>query len=132
MAPCVLAACVLGAPGNFPGTQGAYKVTCHGAFIGDGNAAVAAKSVTLTLHLQEVATGASGNLVAPNLTVTAGSFSGTASWGGLSVTVFGHIDPPDGEVVKSSRIMANLAFSNGTHARVVGLRAPAGDPPKDD
>ncbi|MGN6506938.1 MAG: hypothetical protein ACTHM6_15390, partial [Tepidisphaeraceae bacterium] len=64
MAPCVLAACVLGAPGNFPGTQGAYKVTCHGAFIGDGNAAVAAKSVTLTLHLQEVATGASGNLVA--------------------------------------------------------------------
>jgi hypothetical protein len=101
-----------------PGTQGSYKLEFRGAFTGSGNAAVAATSVTIDGLVRD-ASGNTGNLIAPNLTLRNGRFRGTGTAMGLPIILSGRVDPP-ADVLRVSRLVCTYRTSQGRFGRIVG------------
>jgi hypothetical protein len=104
------------------GTQGSYDLTFASCYTGTGNGVVAAKSVTIIGHVTDVKTGASGTLVASNLALYDGRFSGTGSFSGSTVSLSGRIQAADGKLVKTPCIFCNLSTSNSEYGRLLGQR----------
>lgn len=100
---------------------GAYDVRVRGRYTGEGHAAVGAHSVTITARVKDE-DGNEGTLVAPNLRVQKGRFSGAGTIMGKSVTLSGRIDVPDGELVKVARLTCTYTTSDGQRGRAVGHR----------
>lgn len=103
-----------------PKIQGSYKILVRGDYTGDGNAAVGAKSVTITAKVTDSA-GNRVNFVAANLKMENGRFSGTGKMGGTDLRVNGRVDPP-GNSLKAARLTATFGNTTGPTGRIVGDR----------
>src|SRR5688572_10647760 len=68
--------------------QGSYKITFAGALTGKGNAAVAAKSLTITGTVRDES-GNTSHFHAAHLTLSENGFSGTATAFGATVQIWG-------------------------------------------
>ena len=102
--------------------QGSYEVTIKGSFTGKGTIAVGAKSVTITLQVQNDA-GTKGHLIAPNLKLENGRFSGKGTVLGVAMTISGRIDLPDPQgPLKVASIQATFSTDVNTGGRIVGTR----------
>lgn len=99
---------------------GSYKVLVRGDFTGDGNAAVGAKSVTITAQVKDAA-GNQVQFLAANLKMENGRFNGTGRVGGADVRVSGRVDPP-GDLLKSARLTATFTGATDVVGRVMGER----------
>jgi hypothetical protein len=102
------------------GTTGGYKIIVRGSYEGKGIAAVGANSVTVNVELKNTKTGATGRLIAPNLKMSDGRFTGKGNLGALTVTVSGRVDAPDGSIVTKARIMGSFEVSDGLHGKFAG------------
>jgi hypothetical protein len=111
-----------GKPGSPPKTKGAYDIVFAGELTGDGNGTVAAKSVNLHGKVTDRKTGATGNLVASNLQMDDGRFSGTGTVFGATVEIDGRVEDADGVTVLVPRIMCNYQITGGGNGRIVGQR----------
>lgn len=100
---------------------GGYSIRIAGSYTGTGRAAVTPATITVTARVTNES-GETGTLVARNLPLTKGRFSGTGSILGVRTKVFGRLDAPDGKVVKVARLTCTLIDTNGRGARVVGHR----------
>lgn len=118
----VMTAGFLAAKPNPPGTNGAYKIVFAGAYEGRGNAAVGAKSVTITGQVTDATTGAKGNFIASNLSLDGGRFSGSGKVMGFTLQVSGRVEAADGGLVSVPRIMCNFCTSAGGNGRIVGQK----------
>ena len=103
-----------------PNVLGSYKVLIRGDYAGDGNAAVGAKSVTITGQVTDSA-GNKVNFHAANLKMENGRFMGTGRIGGSDVRVNGRVDPP-GTSLKAARLTATFGNTTGPSGRIMGDR----------
>jgi hypothetical protein len=115
-----LLTCCISAGGGRPAIQGAYKLQFKGCYIGGGNAAVGAKSVTITAHLTDDS-GNQGNLTAANMPLDHNRFNGTSTAFGLTITLIGRVDPADA-TLPNARIVCTYQVSSDKTGRAVGTR----------
>lgn len=105
---------------------GSYEVTVKGSFTGKGTIAVGAKSVTIVLQVQNEA-GAKGQLIASNLALENGRFSGKGTVLGVAMTISGRVDLPDPQgTLKVAWIQATFSTDANAGGRIVGTRRGTG------
>lgn len=102
---------------------GSYSVRVGGYYVGNGHAAVGAKSVNIVAEVTD-GSGASGKLHASSLDLVDNRFQGQGTCMGVTVTLSGRIDPGDrgGQPIKTARLFCTFQGSDAQYARVVGPR----------
>jgi hypothetical protein len=105
-----------------PRIYGAYTLRFGGAGAGQGKAVVTPKTVKIDATIIDEE-GKSIVFSAPNLSIDKSSyrFRGTASLGGVAVTISGRIDPDD-KTLKTCRVVATYLTADGKSGRIVGRK----------
>jgi len=112
---------VFAAPGGPTGTNGSYKIVFAGGYVGEGNAAVGTKGVTLINGtVTDVATGVTGKFQATNLATDDGGFVGTGTVMGIPVTISGRVESADGKIVLVPRMCCTFSTGAGNGGRIIG------------
>ncbi|MEX2214879.1 MAG: hypothetical protein WD768_12160 [Phycisphaeraceae bacterium] len=109
-----------------PAIAGAYDVTVKGSFTGKGTIAIGSGSVTIILQVKNSA-GSTGQLMAANLTLDNGRFSGVGTVLGTRMTVSGRIDAADPKgPVRAATLQATFSTDADEGGRIVGIRRGGG------
>ena len=113
-----------GQEGSPPSVDGEYKPSTGKRGRGPGSATVKADTVTLRLPVASDA-GKAGLLIAPNLTIVNGRFSGKGQLDGVDAEVSGRVDPAAGGVLLVPRIVITARTGDGQLFRAGGARVTA-------
>ena len=101
---------------------GSYQATARGSYQGEARVIVSSQSVDVHLRLENTESGVSGTVELTRLPLKRNHFRGTGSLSGLTVTVSGRVDAPDGRVVTKARVLGTIKVSDGRHGRFAGER----------
>lgn len=106
--------------------SGAYLVSVKGSHSGKGNIAVGDTTVTINIEVKNSA-GTPGQLIASNVKLVKGRFTGNGTVMGVPMTISGRIDPADKQgPLRAFTIQATFCTGTGDGGRIVGTRKGGG------
>jgi len=122
IALCAFTTAVFAKPGSANGTSGLYTIVFAGAYTGEGFAVVNNSGVVVIQgKITEVATGAKGTFHVRNLNTDDGHFTGTPTvLGVLGGKLCGRVEPADGKLILTPRIICTFTTAAGAGARICG------------
>jgi hypothetical protein len=108
-------------PPSAPGTNGTYNAVFRGGLTGKGTIVVTPAGVTIVGQVTDSKTGRKSAFVTTTMGMKRGHFHGTGLAGLNTLQIVGRVEPADGTVIKTHRVICTL--TNGTTAtRIIATK----------
>jgi hypothetical protein len=108
-------------PASGPNTDGTYQATFRGGLKGRGTVIVTPTGVTIAGNVVDQRTGRKSLFVTANLGMKHGRFRGPGMAGVNPVQLVGRVEPADGTLIKTQRVICTLT-EGSTATRIVAVK----------